>query len=307
MPWSERNIAATDGHDIACFEMIPDGLVVGQLHIIHGMAEHGSRYKRLAEKLSQSGWHIIAHDHRGHGSSWDRDEPYGHLADSGGWDLATYDIEIVRQELAKPRVPYFLLGHSAGALLSLSYAQNFGDHLSGMVLSALAPDQPVLRLAGSVIGGFQVLIGKRRDAAQLLTKLTFGKFNNAFKPARTSFDWLSNLEPEVDKYVSDPLCGGECTVGFFMDLSNGVKQIWNKRNLQRLPSQLPLFLISGEEDPVVKGRSGAESVRLTLENYLNELDQHIYDGARHEILNDKVRDDVERDVLGWLQKHLPLS
>ena len=101
----------------------------------------------------------------------------------------------------------------------------------------------------------EALIRGRERKSPLLNSLTFGAYNRPFRPNRTEFDWLSRDPAEVDRYVGDPYCGGVFTAGFFADLFDGLHWTFQPTVMARIPRQLPIYLISGAEDPV--GGQGA--------------------------------------------------
>ena len=158
---------------------------------------------------------------------------------------------------------------------------------------------------GAALAFGEGLVRGRKARSKLLDTMTFGKFNDAFKPARTGFDWLSRDKAEVDKYIQDPWCGGVFTTGFFGDLLHGVGVVNNPANIATVPKDLPIFVLSGEKDPV--GDNG-KGVRQVVEQYrtagVRHVEMHLYPLARHEILNETNRDEVMKDISTWLDARL---
>ncbi|NJM43905.1 MAG: alpha/beta hydrolase, partial [Brachymonas sp.] len=89
---------------------------------VHGMAEHGARYARLAGALTGEGFVVYAHDHRGHGQSATPGS-VGHMGQDG-WLHAHDDLRalIVKEQAAHPGLPYVLFGHSMGGLAIRAWA-----------------------------------------------------------------------------------------------------------------------------------------------------------------------------------------
>ena len=91
--------------------------------IAHGMAEHSDRYERFAQALTDAGYAVYAHDHRGHkGTAGDHSDE-GYFADKDGWATAVADMRAVtdRARAEQAGLPVFLIGHSMGSFLSRSY------------------------------------------------------------------------------------------------------------------------------------------------------------------------------------------
>ena len=128
-----------------------------------------------------------------------------------------------------------------------------------------------------------------------------GKFNQKFEPARTSFDWLSRDEIEVDRYVDDPLCGGEFSNKLWADLTGGLLEITSEKALATVRQDLPILILGGEQDPV-GGSIGltrlGDAYRKTGHD---DVTLRLYPEGRHEMLNEINRDEVTRDIIEWIQ------
>ncbi|MGQ0586468.1 MAG: lysophospholipase [Gammaproteobacteria bacterium] len=285
----------------------PDAPARGVVQVIHGMAEHGGRYARLAGALTGAGFAVYAHDLPGHGP---HAEVRGHFADRRGWRVAISSIRDV-QRLAQrdqPGKPFFMLGHSMGSFLLQHYVADSGDTLAGAIFSATTGDFGPLRRVGlGLLRVEQVLYGRRNPSA-VGEALSFRAFNRAFAPARTKFDWLSRDAAEVDAYAADAQCGFRCSTGMWLDLLDAAGKLTQPNRLRRVPKPLPALLIAGSADPVSRGARGPRArERLYQQVGLRDLTVKIYDGARHELFNETCRDQVTADLLAWLQNHLPAA
>lgn len=77
-----------------------------------------------------------------------------------------------------------------------------------------------------------------------------------------------------------------------------------KENIEKIPSDLPILLISGEDDPVGGLGKGVRKVEALLrETGHTDVVCKLYPGARHEVLNEINYDEVYRDILDWLTKN----
>lgn len=283
----------------------PDGQARAVVMLSHGMAEHSGRYERLAEALTQAGFALYAHDQRGHGRTAS-EGLLGHYADRDGWsnvvgDLATLNASIAQKH---PEVPVFLLGHSMGSYVAQAYLMHHSASLQGAVLSG-SNFQPVsLYRSARLVARFERWRQGATGRSALIEFLSFGSFNKRFKPVRTPFDWLSRDPQEVDRYISDPLCGFRCTNQFWLDMLGGLQQISKRSNLAQIDKSLPILIMGGECDPVSDGKRLKD-----LADALTGTDHHavalkIYPQARHEILNETNRQAVTHDLLAWLEQAL---
>lgn len=198
-----------------------------------------------------------------------------------------------------------LFGHSMGSFLSRHYSMLYANELSGLVLSSTGGDPGIIGKIGLLIAKMDTRIHGKKAKSEIMNKLSFGAFNGAFKPNRTDYDWLSRDNAEVDKYISDPLCGTVFTAGFFCEMLGGIGYINKKENIAKIPKNLPIYIFSGAKDPVGASTKGVTQVYKTLKAAgLGDLTLKFYEDGRHEMLNEINRDEVFSDVIGWLNKHI---
>lgn len=287
----------------------PEGTPRAAVQLAHGMAEHGARYERFAQALTDAGYVVYAGDHRGHGKTVRDPNDVGYFKDEEGFDAVVDDMSVLTQRIKAdhPGLPVFLFGHSMGSFLSRMYVTKYGSELAGLVLSGTGGSAGPLGKVGRAIAGAQAKVKGRRHPSGLMNKLTFGQYNAAFKPARTDFDWLSRDEAEVDRYIADPKCGELFTVGFYADLLHGLERVNDDKVVSATPDDLPILLVSGSNDPVGgKEAKGVREVAAQLRTTgVREVTTTIYPEARHELLNETNRDEVTADLLAWFDAHLP--
>ena len=112
-------------------------------------------------------------------------------------------------------------------------------------------------------------------------------------------------EENVQRYIEDPDCGFLFTVNGFRTLFELIGRLLSKKNLEKVPAGLPLLFVSGAEDPVGdygKGVTAAKNA-LTAAGVM-DIEMKLYPGLRHEILNEKERDEVKEDIYNWLLKKM---
>jgi len=301
------------------------------LHIVHGMAEHAYRYKRLAEKLTLAGIEVWAADQRGHGKTANlevneagRGGLLGHCADGNSIASVTADIHAINIEIRKsrPDVPLFLLGHSWGSFIVQNYMEYSGSpqcletkdtlslgsspdklKISGCILSGTKGPDGLLVKAGVVIMLLISALKGQRKGSRTAKSLADGSYNKPFKPNRTQFDWLSRDEVEVDKYIADPLCGFLCSSGFYRDLVKIIYNIHHSEAMARINRSLPVYVFSGSADPVGDmGKSPTALVNAYRNLGIEDLEFVLYPGARHETLNETNREEVIENLLSWINK-----
>lgn len=301
-----NHFTASDTAHIFYRTWIPDNNNFHSIvHIFHGMAEHSERYDRFASYLNSLGIAVFAQDHRGHGRT-SSDDDLGYFAPRKGWQRVLQDGYELSQEIAKtyPQKDLFLFGHSMGSFLVRTLIALHPELYAGAVISGTGASQGLLGVAGKVVAQVRSWRNKGKNPDPLLDNLSFGAFGKAFQPEKTSFDWLSRDEQEVQKYVDDPLCGFVCTSRFFVDLLTGISMANSKRYMRRIPKTFPLLLISGANDPVGKFGAGFDEVCTAYRSLgITDLTCHLIKGARHEILNETNRDEIHIIIGTWLESH----
>lgn len=278
------------------------------VQIAHGMAEHIDRYDEFAKFLANNGFIVYGNDHRGHGRTMEKDEDFGFLAEKDGFHKAIEDMrkltEIIEKE--NPGLPIILFGHSLGSFFVRRYIQIYSDKVAGVVLSGTGGDPGFARVLGSLLAQIERKKNGKKKPSPLLNSLVFGQYNKPFQPSKTDFDWLSSSEGAVEKYVNDPMCGGVCTAEFYMDLFTGLKVIHEKSNIEMIRKDLPIYIFSGDTDPVggKKGRDVMKVYEVYKETNIENVTCKLYEGGRHEMLNEVNKDLVYTDILQWLIKNI---
>ncbi|MCL1814778.1 MAG: lysophospholipase [Treponema sp.] len=286
--------------------------------LVHGMAEHSLRYRRLAETLCSHNFEVWAADLRGHGKTADLsvNDPgkgglLGHTADKNGFFRVVLDLGIIAGYIAGETKkygerPFLIMGHSWGSFLVQAYIENPVAvlPLRGCMLSGTrGPGGAKISLGAPFLALLALLRGKRK-VSKIAIAISKGHNNKPFRPNRTPSDWLSRDEKEVDAYGSDPLSGYDCSSGFYRDMIRGLAAIHQKAALARIDRNLPVYIFCGSADPVGDmGASPTVLVNTYRELGIEDLEFVIYPEARHETLNETNRGEVTEDILNWLLRH----
>jgi alpha-beta hydrolase superfamily lysophospholipase len=289
-----------DGAKIQVYRWSGDGAPRAAVQISHGLAEHAGRYARLAEALTGAGYVVYASDHRGHGPSASAQD-LGHFADADGWRKCLDDLWAVNRRIATDGAGsgIFFLGHSMGSFFGQQFISEHGESLVGAVLSGSNGAPAAIADIGRLVARAERWRLGGRGHSPLLLKMLFGDFNKPFQPARTDFDWLSRDAKEVDKYVADPFCGFPFSTQLAIDLLDALKPLTAPATIARIPKALPIYIFSGERDPVGPNLQGLIAAYRAAGL---KVWTKIYPEARHETLNEINRDEVTADLLAWLNE-----
>jgi alpha-beta hydrolase superfamily lysophospholipase len=183
-------------------------------------------------------------------------------------------------------------------MIAQGYAERCGDGLAGLALSGTSGPSLELADSGAALQG-AVDAGMGDEVLEML-----GPFNEQFEPARTPFDWLSRDPAEVDAYIADPLCGDEhrLTYGYVAGLMTMLASAMEPEQIELLPKHLPVLLVTGDRDPVSANGVGVREFEKRLRAAGLDVTAHYYPEARHELLNETNRDEVQEDIITWLNR-----
>lgn len=305
MAASTFTLAAPDGTALFVHRWLPDAPPRGVVQIVHGLAEHGARYARVAAALNAAGYGVYAADLRGHGQTARSADDLGFFAAADGWARMVEDVWQLERRIAAdhPGLPIVLLGHSMGSFVAQQLAAEHGEAFAGVVLSATNGKPAALASLGRLVARVERLRLGAHGRSALIDGMTFGAFNKRFQPTRTAFDWLSRDPAEVDKYVADPRCGFPATVQLWIDLLDALPKITDPARQARIPKRLPIWVIAGTRDPVSDDTKGILQLLAAYRAAgLERVEHRFYEGARHEILNETNRDEVTANLIGWLDR-----
>ncbi len=273
------------------------------LLIIHGMAEHGGRYSDFAGFLNERGISVYAADLRGHGETG---ELNGNLCDldNDGFDGIVEDQVKLAGLLREKHtgLPLFILGHSFGSFIAQEFIKRHGKEISGAILTGSGfMKGPDVRL-GLAVATISMIFGGHRPNG-LLNSLSFGSYNKRIAKPASKFSWLSRDENIVRLYDNDRYCGNVMSTGFYYCFFKGLNKLYNERS--GIPAALPVAILSGAEDPVGKYGKGPEKLSAWYRSCeISELYFKLYEGGRHEILNEINKAEVYEDISAWLERHL---
>lgn len=304
----EFTFPSCDGeHDIYVRQWMPDGPVRAVLQIAHGVAEHIERYDPFMEFLAGQGFAVAGNDHLGHGRSARNESELGYFARERGWNKVVGDIHRLHCRLKQefPEVPVFLFGHSMGSFLSRTYAIVNGGDLDGLIICGTGHQARPVVASGMAAAALEM---KRRGGdyhSQQLNDLAFGGYNRGFGTVRTVSDWITRDPDVVDAYMDDPWCGFIPTAELFYEMMRGISFVTDSRQIDRMPKDLPVLMISGAADPVGENGKGVlRAYHAFISAGMEDATLKLYPGARHELLNELNRQDVYQDLLHWLEMKL---
>ncbi len=286
---------------IEFFSVTPKTEPETTLQLVHGMAEYKERYMELGKYLARNGVAFFIADNLGHGNSTLDKEHLGYIED---WNYLIQDCKTLCDyiDTLHPKAVHAFCGHSMGSFIARAFLAKFPNEVDKAVFSGTALATPLTKV-GKYFAKLIALTKGPKYRSRFIEKQSFGSFNKKIKNPKTSFDWLSYNEENVRAYVSHPLCGFPFTAKGFENLCDMIAYVSKKSTISKYRKGLPIYLISGKDDPV----SNYGTDLWKLENILNKLwfsnvSVSIYENMRHEIFQENNKEKVWSDLLNFTKK-----
>lgn len=295
-------VPSSDGiHNLSGVVYLPCGEIKGLFCVIHGMTEHIARYDRFLSDMATEGWISFGYDHLGHGKTVNDDSELGFIAKKRGWELLARDVkaysDAVRAEFGNEDMPLCLMGHSMGSFVSRLAAQRFVKP-QYLIIMGTGGANPAAGIGLALIGFIKLFKGDKH-VSRLVDSIAFGSYNKRFGEGSPDDSklWLTNDEDVRRAYYADPYCSFKFTVSAMGDLIRLIKYTNCSKWYRGMQKTLPVLLVSGKEDPVGNYGKGVKEVESKLGKQGIDVRCKLYEGARHEILNDFTYETVRNDIV----------
>lgn len=282
----------------------PEQEVKAVLQITHGMTEHIGRYETLASDLCRHGIAVAGFDLRGHGKN--PGNPGIAVFAEGDWDASIEDMHLFFTKLQSrfPGIPHYMLGFSLGSFLLREYLGKYPDGISGAIIAGTG-HQPgwLLSIMAAIVQGEFKKAGFD-GTTDLVKQLSFGTYNQKFKPNRTVADWLCSDSDTLDQYLADPLVRKEISAGLFWELLGSMKRTGKVESYTGWNREMPVLLLYGTEDPVGDSGKGVPKLfNLMKKAGLRAVDCQQFPGARHDLFHEEASgtaESVRHCIADWL-------
>lgn len=291
-----------DGLELEISIIKPQGEIKGIMQISHGMAEHKERYYPFMEYLVEQGYVTVIHDHRGHGMSVKKQEDLGYFYE----DKAEYVVEDLYQvtNLIKNQYPnkkLILFGHSMGSMVVRKYIKKYDKEIDKLIVCGSPSKNPFVEFAIGFVKVMKRIKGEYYKS-QLIQTLAFGTYHKKIQNPISKNAWICANEEVVKQYDADKLNGFIFTLNGFQNLFTLMKDIYTKKDWKLNHKELPIFFIAGKEDPVIVSPKKWEMAQSFLKEIgYQKVSGKLYEGMRHEILNEKDKKKVFEDILKWIE------
>lgn len=300
----EKKILSNDKKHYLCGKIfVPDGEIKAAVQVVHGMTEHIDRYEPLMTLLAENGFLTFGHNHLGHKGTAD-DSELGFIAAKGGDELLVKDVisfsDAVCAEYGINK--RFLFGHSMGSFVVRLAAEKMKDKLSALVVCGTGGPVPAAP-AGLALCAFIKRAKGEKYISKTAYKIAFSEYSKGFGESDENC-WLSADIKNREIYKKDKYCTFKFTVSALYDLVKLSYRANSNSWFENISKSLPIYLISGSEDPVGDHGKGVKAVYKKLKQKGANVAMKLYDGMRHEILNDIKKEETKKDILNFFNDNI---
>lgn len=274
---------------------------IANVIIITGMQETAERYDEFARYLNANHFDVYCIDHYGQGLNIAEGDIPG-IWPVSGFSKTVKTFGEVEALLQQTGLPTYIIGHSMGSFIVQDFIQRFNGRVSKVVICGSDFPKPFLMHNAYYLSKLLVHKNNRDVPNKTLAKLVTGKFSKAVKNPRTDFDWLSYNKDSVNQYIKDPKCGFIATGGFYREFLKGMSRVGERKFLRKVRKGTEILIIAGSEDPVGHiGKGPTKLAKAYNRLGVRHVELKIYPHMRHEILNEKKREQVYEDIVKFLK------
>lgn len=295
------SVPSTDNiHTLQGKIFIPNGEIKGLFQIVHGMTEYIDRYDHLMSFLAGNGYVTFGFDNLGHGKTAKDDSELGFIAHNNGWKYLINDVVAVTDAVKQmyPLLPVTLMGHSMGSFIARLVAETYADKYQKLIICGTSGPNPLSKI-GIAFASFKKAINGEKYISKTIQNLAFGSYNKQFD-GPSDYEWLTKDREIIEKYEKDKFCTFKFTLSAILDLMKLLSLCNRKEWFKNISETLPIFLISGDKDPVGDYGKGIKKVYESLLENGKDVKLKLYPDCRHEIHNDSCKEEMFRDILDFI-------
>jgi len=281
--------------------------VKGIIHLIHGASEHLLRYGVFAEFMNNHGYTCTGADFLGHGLSTKTND-YVHYHDRKGHELALESLVIVKDYINEtyPEIPVYLLGHSMGAFLGELMIFKYPQFYNKAVISGTTMPDPISLAAGKTLCKLIGFFRGPKYVSPLIQSIAIDSCPAKMKKdgliSERNVEWITHDVNIQNYYESSPMCGQPFTVSANKDLFTWMQFISKTKNIKKGHLDQPILFISGKQDPLSNyGENVIALVEKLKKIGYRRVQMKLYDGYRHEVLNEIDNQKVFDEVLNFIE------
>ncbi len=284
---------------------MPEGTPKAVLQIAHGMCEYIDRYLPTIHRLCQEGYIVCGNDHLGHGKTAALNgDPLGWFGDTKQSRVLVEDVHSLTKIMQSrfPDLPYLLIAHSMGSFIGRICIGMYPDSYVGAAILGTAGPGGAVDM-GIMLARHIIRTKGPRYISPMISGMLKKRNLSGLPDLPGPHDWISRDPAVVAAYTNDPDCNYVFSAAAFEDLFVLMKECNAPGWYIALPCDFPLWIASGDQDPVGEFGVGVSAVyqKLLSTGHTN-VELKMYLQARHELHNELEKGQFWDDMIQWIQK-----
>ena len=281
---------------------VPACQPAGIIQLIHGFGEHSRRYLHMITSFMEAGFIVAADDHVGHGKTAVENDHWGDWGDKGYETMVEDEKKLHDLVVEKyPGIPYFMFGHSMGSFITRMYMARYGSDLSGATICGTTGTWPNLQ---ENIAYLKDLVEKDPEGADptLGARFMGWMFARCAEGVTLGNEWICD-DPFVQKdHAGDPFDAFTKPTSnrAWLYFNQMMEEITGTQWAEKVPKELPIYNIAGDQDPVGQYGTGVYETANWLADTGHNVTTVLYTGYRHEIHNyNDIKETVEDGIIDF--------
>lgn len=278
------------------------------VQIVHGFGEHSRRYLHMILKMLDAGFVVCANDHVAHGKTAADGNTWGDPGNTGF--MTTIEDEHTMRNMitqAYPQLPYTMYGHSWGSMIARGYTAVYGDGVTAAIYCGTVSGMGAMpSLYAELTTAMEA--GQANEPGMEYMGRMFAGMTDRYDNPNGPNDWIALDADVVADHGQDPFNNltNPPTVQLMYDFASLYNFIEADDWAGKVPTALPIYIISGDQDPVGNYGEGVYHVSNILWNSGHpNVTTKIYSGYRHEIHNEPpIREEVEDGIIAFIASAL---
>lgn len=284
-----------------CFKPDEKAVIKGVVQILHGMCEYKERYLDFIKFLNINGYICVINDMRGHGENVSFFKELGYFGEDGA-KLVIKDTHAVTVYIKNnfPDLPIILFGHSMGSLIARVMLKYYDDDYERVILTGSPSNRP-FKCVGSFLADVIGFIRDEKKTSLFLDALVMGPYYMKFRKEKLKNAWICSDTDVVNEFNENMYSNFTFTINGYYTLLGVMSQVYSRKKWRLKNKRIPIYFLSGRYDPcMVNEKSFYKSVNFLKNLGYRHVESKLYDGMRHEILNEKEKKMVYEDIIKWL-------
>lgn len=284
-----------------CFKPEKAVVVKGVIQILHGMCEYKERYIDFIKYMNDNGYICVINDMLGHGENVSFFKELGYFGEDGAKKVidSSHAVTVyIRNNF--PDLPLILFGHSMGSLIARAILKRYDDDYDKVILSG-SPSNRFGKRFGLAFTDILSLILDEKKTNRLLDAMVMGSYYMRYRDEKLKNSWICTDVDVVNKFNENMYSNFTFTINGYYTLLTIMCDVYSKKNWKMKNRRMPIIFMSGKGDPcMVNEKSFYKSVGFLRDLGYRHVQAELYDDMRHEILNEKDKMKVYKDIVEWL-------